>query len=130
MILQTIADNSTDLDWTSIILGAITSGTAMFAAWMAKQAASQSRVNNRLLKTNSGMTIGEHIEALRGEIEIMTEEKTKADAQLVAAALAAVAKLAVTTEPPRLTDQAVNTASDLITKAEQTAARLKEGDNP
>jgi hypothetical protein len=128
-----VTDTSTlaDLDWTSIILGVITSITAMFAAWMAKQAAAQSRQNNQLLKTNSGLTIGQHIERLEeGEIVLRTElqaiarAKLEADAVLAAESLKAIAKLTAAADI-HMQETAAAAAAALTDEADKTATELE-----
>lgn len=127
-MLPTIADPA--IDWTSIIITAITAASAMFAAYMASRAARAAKTNTAMLKTNSGLTVGQHIEAFRGTLEAMAAEKTQADAQLVAAALAAVAKLATKDEPLPISEQAVAAADMLLVTADQTAVTLKDSKRP
>jgi hypothetical protein len=113
------------IDWTPIIIATIGAGAAIFASVRATDAAKSARINTSMLKTNSGLTVGQHIEAFRGELEAMAADKTQADAQLVAAALTAVAKLATSAESPPMSQQATHTADALLDLADQTAADLK-----
>jgi hypothetical protein len=118
------------IDWTAVILALIAAWSATYAGWVSRQNAKALKETKQLLKTNSGKTIGEHIEHLEGELAHIAQEKVAADAQLAAAALVAVARLAVATEPPPMSKQAEAAAQDLLTDAEETAALLGEGNLP
>jgi len=137
-VLSAIADSSNaGVDWTSVIVAAIGALASAFAAYMASQASKQSRQaveqarqNNLLLKTNSGKTIGEHIEelqadqiVLRGELARIAEDKLKADAALAAASLEAVAKLTAAADL-HIQETASATVEALLAKADKTAHTL------
>lgn len=108
------------LDWTAIILALIAAASATFAAWLGW-------VNAKMLRTNSGKTIGQHIEALQGELAQIADAKLLADARLASAALVAVSKLArETQEDMALTVEARRTAADVLAKANRAAEVLDE----
>lgn len=139
-----------ELDWTAILLALITAGAASFAAWQGRMNAKAISVNSqmvtensamvgenaRLLHTNSGKTIGQHIEALqeeqmvlRSELQAIAREKLKSDAVLAAASLEAIAKLTAAADANML-ETARSSASDLLAKADRTAHLLTpEGKN-
>ena len=125
-----VTDNAVAVDWTSVIIAIIGAAAAMFSAYMAAQAAKASKTNSLLLKTNSGKTIGQHIEelqedqiVLRDELSVIAREKVKADAQLAAASLEAIAKLTAAADI-HIQETATRAASDLLGQAEQTATKL------
>ena len=127
-----ITDNSVVIDWTSIIIAVIGASAAMFSAYMAAQAVKVSKNNSFLLKTNSGKTIGQHVEdlkkgqlILRNEMADIAEEKVTADALLASASLDAIARLAVASDV-HIQEIAVQTAKSILSEAKKTASTLLE----
>lgn len=125
-----VTDNAVAVDWTSVIIALIGAVSAMFAAYMASQAAKAAKTNAILLKTNSGKTIGQHIEqlqedqmVLRDELSAIAQEKLKADAVLAAASLTAIAKLTAAADI-HIQETATRTAKDLVIEADKTAVTL------
>ena len=135
-MLPTITDTANSIDWTSVIISAITGLVSVFAAFMASKAAQQAKLNAVMLHTNSGMTIGQHIEkfqedqlVLRDELQSIARQKLKDDAVLAAASLEAIAKLSAAANV-NMQETARTSAEDLMAKADRTAHLLtQEGKN-
>jgi hypothetical protein len=130
LAVPVVTDNAVAVDWTSVIIAIVGASAAMFSAYMAKQAATASRNNSILLKTNSGKTIGEHIEqlqedqlVLRDELSAIAQAKLKADALLAAASIEAIAKLTAAADI-HIQETATRAADDLLGQAQKTASNL------
>ena len=112
---------------TLVVMVSVCMLFSMFAAVMALLAARHSRFNSILLKTNSGKTIGRHIEefqedqiVLRDELMSIARAKLKADALLTAASLEAIATLTAASNVKKI-EVAKESAEALIYKADETA---------
>lgn len=131
-MITEIASQSSSIDLTAVIVASIGALSAMFGGYMATQATKVAKINSHLLKTNSGKTIGQHVEdlklgqtILRNELANIAEEKVKADALIASSSLEAIAKLAAAASS-HLKETAVYAAKSVLDVAGMTATDLLE----